>query len=397
MTSSGLDILYVGTLPPHPGGSALSGAEILKGLAADGHKVRAIGPVTPATRLAAASWDRAHPSLEVRRFEVPFFQTEPMHAVAGAYRRAEGEAVQHRLEDELAVRRPDVLFAGRETFAPHVAPVARRDGLPWLQRVAGGLVLGILEGTVPEDQSRVFLGAMAEAQRIVSPACHMGDKLASLGLTGALAIPNTIDTSRFHPGPRSGELLADWGIPPHAPVVAHISNLKAIKRPLDAVECADEVMRAVVDAIFVLIGDGPMRPDMEAAIAERCLASRSRVVGWVTYEEMPDWLRLCDVVLLPSRNDTQPRVSLETMASGAVLVASDIPALRGVADHGHSALLHPVGDVAEMARLALSGLGDSDVRERSRTTGPRVAENHSPGHTIPAYASLLREVATSGG
>ena len=38
-----LDVVYVGTLPPHPGGSAISGFQIIAGLARNGIRVRAVG------------------------------------------------------------------------------------------------------------------------------------------------------------------------------------------------------------------------------------------------------------------------------------------------------------------------------------------------------------------
>jgi hypothetical protein len=72
-----LDILYVGTLPPHPGGSAISGYQRLGCLARLGHAVRILAPTTPSARARSAAFDRTHAELDTTRFDVPHFEVPP--------------------------------------------------------------------------------------------------------------------------------------------------------------------------------------------------------------------------------------------------------------------------------------------------------------------------------
>ena len=72
-----LNILYVGTLPPHPGGSAIVGYQLLDGFTRLGHIVRALAPVTPETRARAVAFDVAHSRPVITRFEIPHFEMPP--------------------------------------------------------------------------------------------------------------------------------------------------------------------------------------------------------------------------------------------------------------------------------------------------------------------------------
>lgn len=76
-TGSSLDILYVGTLPPHPGGSAILGSHLPGGLAKLGNSVRALAPITAEALQGGDRFALRHPSIAVRRFLIPRFETAP--------------------------------------------------------------------------------------------------------------------------------------------------------------------------------------------------------------------------------------------------------------------------------------------------------------------------------
>ena len=85
-----LNILYAGTLPPHQGGSALSGALILQGLAALGHCIRAVAPITTDALIEGDAFAGAHPEISITRFPVPFFENSPDVPPPADYREREG-------------------------------------------------------------------------------------------------------------------------------------------------------------------------------------------------------------------------------------------------------------------------------------------------------------------
>src|ERR1700731_518995 len=89
-TAQRLDILYVGTLPPHHGGSAIVADYLLNGLTKRGHHVRALAPITGDTEGEAVSFASQCPEISIKWFPVPHFSnatdagsSHPLYRAAG--------------------------------------------------------------------------------------------------------------------------------------------------------------------------------------------------------------------------------------------------------------------------------------------------------------------------
>jgi glycosyltransferase involved in cell wall biosynthesis len=291
-----LNVLYVGTLPPYPGGTAILGAQLLAGLAASGDTVRALAPL-------AASTDDAfralHPELHVTRYPVPYFQTQSHVDVSPEYFRLEGQGIERQLAALIADARPDVIVSGRESVSFFVPAVARAHAIPCV--------------ALPDEVLR------------------------ALGLADVKIIQNAVDPSKFRPGAKDPALLRELAIPADAIIALHASNLIDAKRPLDVLRAAADVTRANAAAFFVIVGDGPLRHEMEDFCARAAIRDRVRFTGWIDHDRMPAYLRLAEVVLVPSETEALALIYLEAQASGCVVVASDIPAAREVITDGASA------------------------------------------------------------
>ena len=250
-----LRLLYVGTLPPFPGGGAIMGAELLAGLAADGHAIRALAPITPADRGAPDP-----PGVAATRFEVPYYQLAPDAPRADGYEQCERDAVATMLPAMLRDERPDVLVAGRETFAWVAPAIARTNGVPCMVIVQGTTTAGMIRGTYP--RAAEVLEHYRHADGVVAPAEHVG---RFLGLPNVRVIPNSVDTERFRPRPKPVALLRRLAIPQHHAVVTHHSNLERVKRPLDLVASAARVLARAERVTYLVMGDGGHRHEMERA------------------------------------------------------------------------------------------------------------------------------------
>jgi len=388
-----LDVLFVGILPPHPGGGAISGGELVLGLVGRGHAVRALAPITEEAARAGDVFARRHPELALTRFSVSRFHCGPITPASEAYRRREEEEQVHRrVESLLEERRPDVIFVGRETYAASVAPIAARWRLPFVLRLPGSVSLGVLQGQCPPELASSILDGFRAASALVSPGRHLAELVRARGIDPVAVIPTAVDLDQFAPQPKDGRLLHALGIPPGAVVIAHVSNLKAVKRPLDLVRSAVEALRREERLIYLVVGDGSLRPRMERTCREAGIHDRFRFVGWVDYPEMPRYLNLADVLVMPSESEALARVYVETQACGRALLASDIPAAREVIVDGESGLLFRPGDIADLTAKALRLAAAPELRaEIGRTARARIG-GHGLDRAVAAYERVLRGV-----
>ena len=320
-----LSVLYVGGLPPHPGGTAVSAAGLLTGLAALGHTVRALAPLTPESSGSDGGWLFADRHVRVSRFAVSHYDITADIPATSAYRQGQRDAIRTLLPAMIAAEPPDVLFVGRETFVVDVADIARAHAIPCLLRLPGSVICGLLRGTYSTGWPASCSPPAARCNGWSPPPAISPSGPARSDGTTSSSSPTPSTPSGSRRGRRTRALLRQHGIPDTALVVAHLSNLKPIKQPLDVVASARAVLPQDPRLVYLIVGDGPARRPMEDACQQAGIQDRVRFTGWVDYPRVPDYINLADLVVMPSADEGLARVYLETQACGRVLLASDIP------------------------------------------------------------------------
>ena len=155
-----MNILYVGSLPPARHGVAVVCGQLLAGLAAAGHRVRAISPVEED---AAGADDRSAAALSgvtVAWLRVPHVPSD--HARAPERYRQDLQAGFRRILDGLvAAERPDVVLVGNTSMGEHLPELAGPHGLPSVLMFHGITTAAMLERTLPETSTSVCSRASA--------------------------------------------------------------------------------------------------------------------------------------------------------------------------------------------------------------------------------------------
>jgi len=138
-------------------------------------------------------------------------------------------------------------------------------------------------------------------------------------------------------------------------VVTTIGAFKPQKNLLDFIELAGKIRTSINNAVFLVIGDGKMRPEIERKISDLNLQKYVHLLGW--RRDIPRLLATSDVFVLTSLWEGLPRALVEAMILG---VPSLCYATDGVSDmlHGRSDLVATPGDVNGLARLIVGLLQD---------------------------------------
>jgi glycosyltransferase involved in cell wall biosynthesis len=69
----------------------------------------------------------------------------------------------------------------------------------------------------------------------------------------------------------------------------------------------------------VMLGDGPLMPDIRQAIAEHGLQERISLKGWVRPEEVLEWFDRSDILFMPSLSEGLPVVGVQALAKGLAI------------------------------------------------------------------------------
>jgi glycosyltransferase involved in cell wall biosynthesis len=180
------------------------------------------------------------------------------------------------------------------------------------------------------------LHAKADCTFVPTPA--LARDLSAHGFERLQVVGRGVDTQRFTPARRDAALRASWGAQDGDPVLLHVGRLAAEKNAGLALRCFEWLRGARPALRMVVVGDGPLRGQLQAAHPAACF------VGLRQSDELARHYASADLFLFPSLTDTFGNVTLEALASGLALVAFDTAAAAVHARDGHSACLAPAGD-----------------------------------------------------
>ena len=211
----------------------------------------------------------------------------------------------------------------------------------------------VLEGYFRPSVQRAFVEAERWLARrtdvLVAVSDEIRDALLDLGIGHPFqfhVVPLGLELAPFLAvtGP-SGHLRRQLGISVDTPLVGIIGRLVPIKDHVTILKA----MERLPGVHLAVIGDGELRPGLEAATHDAGLGDRVHFTGW--WEDMPSALSDLDVVALTSRNEGTPVALIEAGAAGRAVVATDVGGVRSVVEEGVNGWLASPGDDEGVARL----------------------------------------------
>jgi glycosyltransferase involved in cell wall biosynthesis len=348
-----MDIVFVGTLPPHQGGTAVMAYQLLNELSSAGHRVRAVAPLASADWATDPLGGRMEPGVTIQRFEMPYLETNTFEGASQAYRNRQTQEVYSGLKTLCSARTPDVILVGRSSFIWGIPAFAQSLGVPvvlWEHMAADAL-----EQRDREMYSGTYFSEIKKADRIVVCCRHAATRFPGMGFVKVDAAVNGVDTKLFAPRPADSTLRSALFLETANEVAVHVSNLKPAKRPLDIVHCASLLRDEYPNLVWLIVGDGDKRDEMATEATRMGVFDQMRFAGWVEHREVNRYINLADLSVLPSETEGLPLAYLESMACGVPVVASDIPAAREVTNNSEVGLLHGVGNIDALAN-AVAGL-----------------------------------------
>jgi glycosyltransferase involved in cell wall biosynthesis len=259
-----------------------------------------------------------------------------------------------------------------------------------------------------DTQSKVVRAAFVRLERLAARWSHrlvvVSSRNRDTGLAHGIGAPElyrtvhsgiSIDQFRRPRGVRNA-MRASLGYGEHDVVVGCVGNLKPQKGPLDFVEAAAAALRLNRRLRFVVVGDGPLREDVERRVEELGLREHFRLLGW--RRDVGDLLQALDVFLLTSRFEGLPRSVLQAMAAGVPVVATEVDGTPEVVRHEETGLLIPPGApdaaAAAVARLA----HDPGLAERLRgQAAQELSEAFDIDRMVHDLERLYLEVARERG
>ena len=200
--------------------------------------------------------------------------------------------------------------------------------------------LGDVPGGVPEKTSDWFRWIFPTTRwiwRDASARVAVSEYTRSLALKHyneeVLVIPNGIDID----GDNSVSIRVN-----SPPVIVFAGRFMEQKSPLQVIQTLNEIKD--IPWKCVMIGDGPLMPDVKKAILELGLEDRFILTGWVTPDEVMKQFERSDILFMPSLSEGLPVVGVQALSKGLAIVASRVGGFVDLVDEDQNGYLIEAGD-----------------------------------------------------
>ena len=196
-------------------------------------------------------------------------------------------------------------------------------------------------------------------------------------------IPNGVDTQKLKPA------VIQAGEPPRLIFAGRFAPQKNLIQLV-------RILASLKDLPWgcVLVGDGPLRGDVEREIDEHGMRDRFTLTGWVTPSEVQEWFRKSDILFMPSLSEGLPVVGVQALSLGLAIVAGRVGGFIDLVEQGVNGFLfntnRPEDGISFLRRL----LSDRQCLQTARQASRQMAGKFDLKEIIDQYEMVFEKVIT---
>jgi len=261
----------------------------------------------------------------------------------------------------------DLIYERHAFFLCATAWVARRRRLPLVVEV------NELVGDERVRRQPTFSGLAQRCDRfcfrhaslvtVVSP--YLQRRVQAMGVPEEriLVLPNAVAAKNYAAAADGVRMREEFGVGA-AVLVGFVGWLVPWHRLEDLVRAVAKAS-SDVDIRLVIVGDGPLRGDLEALVQVEGIASRVHFVGAVPHHAVPEYIAAMDIAVIPHSNEYRSPIKLfEYMGQGKAVLVPQTEPIEMVVQHEHNGLLFDAGDAPSLGEGLARLLSDPALRER---------------------------------
>ncbi len=358
------------------GGSGRHVLDLARGLSACGQDVTVIWSPTRAqadfkAALASLTGVETH-TLEMNR-SVGLSDLKSLRALSALLRRLPKFDILHGHSSKAGalVRLLPRSLRGARIYTPH----AFRTMDPEL-KAPGQQIYGLLERALAPRANRIIAVSAAERDHAVT----------RLGMSKN-RVRCVVNGAYLPEGASRMAARAEMGLTEDEIAVGFIGRLDAQKDPLRFVGAIRHVAERVPELRGVVIGDGALRQEAEAA-AE---GAPVRFLGW---RDGPALFPGLDLFCMTSRYEAMPYTLIEALHASMPIVTTAVGGAEETVIEGENGHILPLNSSAEAIGEALAGLAGAPAARMAMGTASRRLAQHRTvdvmvGETLELYAAAL--------
>ncbi|KAA5548721.1 glycosyltransferase family 4 protein [Adhaeribacter rhizoryzae] len=219
-------------------------------------------------------------------------------------------------------------------------------------------------------------------KEVMAPDLKQPEKLVT--------IHSGIDLSRFEESYRNGKLHEELDLPLSKFLIGNVSAIAPHKDYFTFVDTAAQLINQDLEAKFLIIGDGPSRPEVEAYVAQKNMQKHILFLGF--RQDIPEILPELDVFLITSETEGLGTTILDAFACRVPVVATAGGGIPEIVKNNQTGMLAAVRDTDMLATHVLNVLTIDSLRSRLVTNATEFLNGFTKEQTALKTLAVYREV-----
>lgn len=185
------------------------------------------------------------------------------------------------------------------------------------------------------------------------------------GLNNISVIHNGADSGQFFPIPKE-TAKERLGINENRKIILFIGNLNPVKGVNYLIEAFNLFLRDTREnnVVLFLIGDGEEREKLTFLARSLRIEEKVFILGRKPHGEIPLWLNIADIFVLPSVSEGFPTIIPEALMCGVPVIASDVGGISEIIINGETGLLCKAGDIGSIKNGMKILMYDESLRKK---------------------------------
>ena len=183
------------------------------------------------------------------------------------------------------------------------------------------------------------LKALRSSKRIIAVSNALKEMITELGYGEKTNVISTAFVSKDFGVFDKNLCRKSLGLKNDSRIILYIGAMRMVKGTDVGVKAFIKLIQKQNKIMFVLIGDGDLRPDLENVVEQAELSNNVFFLGRKNNNELAIYLNAADLLVVPSRNEGRPVVILESLACGTPVVATRVGGIPELISDEHLGIL----------------------------------------------------------
>jgi teichuronic acid biosynthesis glycosyltransferase TuaC len=203
-----------------------------------------------------------------------------------------------------------------------------------------------------------------DSQLILTTSKDLEEKVKAINNTNKVrTFYRGIDLQNFQNLPDKEILLNKLQLPSDKKYLLFVGRLIYDKGIYELVDVFKHVANAYPAYELILIGEEIEKEKLQAKLVEYGLIDKAHFKGIVSHKEVAHYMKISDLLILPTWAEGLPNVVMEAMAIGLPVVATKVGGIPEILEDGITGLSSPPKDVEQLTVSVIKMIEDKELRE----------------------------------